>query len=220
MLIDTNRNKLTLLFLVALVVILLLFLIKQNYSISSLKAQLSESKTGEVVGENSGNFFDYDFDCPYYVDTDLDLFSYNEVSVAYPPKPLDQKAIAIPEQVFNPNADEFDGRSIYSTGGEKHIDIEMNDINRDGTEEQIVSMDTAMNHTPHVALIVKNKKIIFKETGAETYIFDIGHGRFKVHKTLDHLTGEEVITSYRMNENNEILPIWEQKLCNVRVRDN
>lgn len=220
MLINTNRHKSALLILTIFVVILLLFSVKQTFLILNLKKELLESKPNGVINETADDFLNSDLNCPYYTDKDIELAFANEVSIAYPPKPLEQRVLVFPDQSFDPNADEFDGDLIYSTDGKKHIEIEAIDISGDGVEEQIVSINTAMNRTPHVALIVKDGKIIFKETGAQTYIFEAGNGRFKVHRTIDHLSGEEIITSYSINKNHEIIPLWEQKLCNVRVREN
>ena len=220
MLINTNRQKSAILILTIFVVILLLFSVKQTFLILNLKKELLESKPNGVINETADDFLNSDLNCPYYTDKDIELAFANEVSIAYPPKPLEQRVLVFPDQSFDPNADEFDGDLIYSTDGKKHIEIEAIDISGDGVEEQIVSINTAMNRTPHVALIVKDGKIIFKETGAQTYIFEAGNGRFKVHRTIDHLSGEEIITSYSINKNHEIIPLWEQKLCNVRVREN
>lgn len=220
MLINTNRHKSALLILTIFVVILLLFSVKQTFLILNLKKELLESKPNGVINETADDLLNSDLNCPYYTDKDIELAFANEVSIAYPPKPLEQRVLVFPDQFFDPNADTFDGEFIYSTGGSKQIKIEMIDVSGDGVEEQIVSINTAMNRTPHVALIVKDGKIIFKETGAQTYIYEAGNGRFKVHKTIDHLSGEEIVTSYSINKDNEIIPLWEQKLCNVRMRNN
>ena len=170
----------------------------------------------ENTNELSDNLLIQNQDCPYTTNLDIDLTFGNEVSVAYPPKPLFQKEIIFPKQKFNPDADTFEGSNIYSPDKYPGVNIEETDIDSDGQIEQIVSINVAMNHTPHVALIVKNGDIIFKEEGAQTYIFEAFGEGFKVHKTINWETGEESITKYKY-KNNTIIPIWEQKLCNVRV---
>lgn len=195
------------------IIILLAFIAVFFHSISMLVFnQKSVSQEVERQDEIS-----LSTNCPYIINENLGLTYGNEVSVAFPPQPLDKQEIILPPQKFDPNATTIDEQTIYLRDGKKQIEIESIDIDDDGSMEQIVSIKVAMNHTPHVALIVKDGNIIFKEKGAQTYIFEARRGEFKVHKTIDWNTGEETITKYKY-ENNSIIPVWEQKLCNVREK--
>jgi len=198
--------------------LLLILLIILSFVLGRISAPEYDLPHIENTNELSNNLLIQNQDCPYTTNLDIDLNSGNEVSVAYPPKPLIQKEIIFPKQKFNPDADTFEGSDIYSINEHPEVDIEETDIDNDGQIEQIVLINVAMNHTPHIALIVKNGDIIFKEEGAQTYIFEAFGEGFKVHKTINWETGEESITKYKYN-NNTIVPIWEQKLCNVRVNN-
>lgn len=57
--------------------------------------------------------------------------------------------------------------------------------------------------------------VVFKATGAQTYIYDENPGMFMLHQTNDWLTGDEVMTKY-VYKDGKYLALWTQRQCGVK----
>lgn len=90
------------------------------------------------------------------------------------------------------------------------------DVDGDGKNETIINANIAMNHTPTLAMIVKNGNIVFEEEGANIWIGKIDNGQgFLLSKTIDWNIGEGETTRY-IYKDGGFMPIWTQKYCLVR----
>lgn len=162
--------------------------------------------------------------CPYYVsskDFPGDSIPYaNSVNVVYPPKPITPTGpVEIIHEKFDPKNSYVEGRDLYVLLGQKPWQEYALDVDADGKKERILSADIAMNHTPHVALVVKDGYVIFKANGAQTYITEVDkYNGFMLHETIDWLSGEEIVTRY-LHQDGKFIPAWSQKICNVVVQD-
>lgn len=87
------------------------------------------------------------------------------------------------------------------------------DVDNDGVEEKIISANVAMNHTPNIALIVKDGKIIFEKNGANVWIKEAYENNgFFFNETVDWNTGESKFTRY-IPKDEGFIPIWTQTSC-------
>lgn len=90
------------------------------------------------------------------------------------------------------------------------------DVDGDGKKEKIISANVAMNHTPHLALIVKNGNIIFESEEANNVITEerLGDGFLRT-ETVDWITGETLKTKY-VYKDGGFIPVWTQKGCLIQ----
>ena len=163
--------------------------------------------------------------CPYYVnakDFPGDSIPYaNAVNVVYPPKPIiSTNPVEKIHEKFNPKNSYDETRDLYVLRGQKAWQEYLLDVDADGKKERILSGNVAMNHTPHIALVVKDGYVIFRANGAQTYITGTGRNNgFLLHETIDWNTGEEIVTRY-LYQDGKFVPAWDQKICNVVVQNN
>ncbi|AKM83397.1 hypothetical protein A2422_04275 [Candidatus Woesebacteria bacterium RIFOXYC1_FULL_31_51] len=160
-------------------------------------------------------------ECPFFVDKNFpkEYFSnvFNEVMVSYPPSLItsNQEIIPIKER-FNPLKEPFGGE-FYTIPKGAYPWTERNfDLDNDEKKERILSADTAMNHTPNLAVIVKDGYIIYKTKGANVYISEVGdHNGFFLHENTDWNSGEYKTTRY-VHKDEKFIPVWFQTSCVVR----
>lgn len=102
---------------------------------------------------------------------------------------------------------------LYAIPPNKGWNYEEFDVDGDGKKEKIISANVAMNHTPHLALIVKNGNIIFESEGANNVITEerLGDGFLRT-ETVDWITGETLKTKY-VYKDGGFIPVWTQKGC-------
>ena len=158
------------------------------------------------------------FNCPYILDSGIYKEygdSPNRTSVAGKPQLIDNPEIVKLNKPFNEQ--EFEKElyklpSVNSKGwGAREFDVDDDD-----KDEMIINANIAMNHTPHIALVIKNGNIIFEANGPNVWIegnFD-GQG-FILSETVDWITGEKKITRY-LPKDGGFIPVWMQKSCLVK----
>jgi len=106
-------------------------------------------------------------------------------------------------------------KKLYKLSTDKGWSERKFDVDNDGKEERIISANTAMNHTPHIALILKDGRIVFKAEGANVWIDRDHQGRgFTLSKTIDWNIGEKETIRY-LPKDGGFIPIWKQKSCSV-----
>ena len=74
--------------------------------------------------------------------------------------------------------------------------------------------NTAMNHTPHIAYVVRDNKVIFVASGANIQVERSNPNGLEVTETLDWNTGKYKRTKYEFNEG-KFTPDWYQISCRV-----
>ncbi len=140
----------------------------------------------------------------------------NELSPEY-----DTRIVEEPKFINNPeiikrdkpfNQTEFE-KDLYKLSSDNGWDYREFDVDKDDKNEMIINANFAMNHTPNIAMVVKNKKIIFEATGASIMIDEIPDGNgFLLNETVDWNTGEVKTTRYLYRDGG-FLPVFTQKSC-------
>lgn len=159
--------------------------------------------------------------CPYYMDKNFpkEYFSnvFNEVMVSYPPYLITSNQEITPiKEKFNPLKEPFGGDFYTIPEGAYPWTERKFDVDNDKKDERILSADIAMNHTPNLAVIVKDGFIIFKAKGANIGIMEVGdHNGFFLSEAVDWNIGEYKATRYLYKEN-KFIPVWYQTSCAVR----
>jgi len=74
--------------------------------------------------------------------------------------------------------------------------------------------NTAMNHTPHIAYVVKDGKVIFVASGANIALERSLPSGLEASETLDWNKGKYKRTKYEFAKG-KFIPIWYQISCNV-----
>jgi hypothetical protein len=195
-----------------IIVFLILFIV-----ISAIAYQLGEQKSASSnvsLKQEEGLF-----SCPYGVDGGIykEYFkAQNEVTVVSKPQFLDKPEVIKLSKPFDKK--EFEKGLWKYTSTDKGWESKEFDVDGDGKDEMIISANTASNHTPHIAMVVKNGNIIFEVEGANIWIIDVYGGQgFQLHETIDWNIGEGKITRY-VNKDGGFLPIWTQKICWVNFK--
>ncbi|MFH1244778.1 MAG: hypothetical protein V1487_04395 [bacterium] len=159
--------------------------------------------------------------CPYYANKDIpkEYFSnvFNEVMVSYPPSLIisNQEITPIREE-FNPLKEPFGGEFYMISIGAYPWTESKFDVDNDQKDETILFANTAMNHTPNVAVIVEDGFIIFKVQGANIDISEVGdHNGFFLSEAVDWDTGEHKTTRY-IYDGEKFAPVWFQISCATR----
>lgn len=153
------------------------------------------------------------FNCPYStkggIYTEYATLA-NEVMVAGKPQLIENPEVVKMSEPFN--LAEFE-KDLYKLSTDKGWDERKFDVDDDGKEERILSANVAMNHTPHIALILKDNRVIFRAEGANIWIEDDYEGRgFTLHKTIDWNIGESETVRY-LPKDGGFIPVWKQKAC-------
>ena len=74
--------------------------------------------------------------------------------------------------------------------------------------------NTAMNHTPHIAYIVKDNRVIFVASGANIQVERSNPNGLEIRETLDWNTGKYKRTKYEFNKG-KFTPDWYQISCRI-----
>jgi len=89
------------------------------------------------------------------------------------------------------------------------------DVTGDGKAETIINANVAMNHTPHIALVVENGNIIFEANGANVWIDKVSDGKgFLMRVTNDWSSKDYRLFRY-VYKDGGFMQIWSQKSCGV-----
>lgn len=93
------------------------------------------------------------------------------------------------------------------------------DIDLDGIKEKIYGLNIAMTKGPHILVIVKDNKVIFKDSGANidyhpilTRLSRDDYGFMISTNYLASLPRNLLYTKYKIQDN-QIIPVWEQYEC-------
>lgn len=155
------------------------------------------------------------FNCPYKVMGGVYkeyLSSSDEVEVVGKPQFVDNPQIIKISKPFDKH--EFE-KNLYKLSTDKGWDSREFDVNGDGDNETIINANIAMNHTPHIALIVDNGNVVFEANGANVWIDKVnGSQGFLLSETVDWNSGERKKTRY-IYKDGGFLPVWTQKSCRV-----
>lgn len=134
------------------------------------------------------------------------FYGFEHIPVTYPPeenKEVTEPIMNVPERYF-----------LY----EPHWDDPI-DVDKDGIQEQIFYYATAMNHTPHIAVIVKNDIIVFQAGGPGIQIeaTENGNGFYtREYQWTDIPTANTKITRY-IYEDGEFKPVWYRRIYVLEV---
>ncbi len=137
--------------------------------------------------------------------------------VSYPPSLITSNVEITPvKEQFNPIKEPFGGDFYTIQKGANPWTESKFDVDNDQKDERILSANTAMNHTPNLAVIVKDGFIIYKIQGANIDISEVGdHNGFFLSEVIDWNTGEYRTTRY-IYKDQEFTPVWFQTSCAIR----
>lgn len=91
------------------------------------------------------------------------------------------------------------------------------DVTGDGENDQILTADIAMNHTPHLVRIIQNDNVIFKYQGINVDPQEVeSHDGFMLNETIDWLTGTFKRTRY-VYKDGVFIPAWYQVYCQAQM---
>lgn len=93
------------------------------------------------------------------------------------------------------------------------------DVDLDGTNEQVFFYSLATNHTPHVAAIVKNGRVIFRAEGPGISLIKAGNGNgfYTEEYQWDDVPTANTKTTRYVYKNNEFTPVWYRKTYVLKV---
>lgn len=154
--------------------------------------------------------------CPYsiksYVAKDY-INDQNEIEVVGKPQFINNPSVIKKNTLFI--LQEFEKRLYKPTTEGKAWESREFDVTGDGKKETIINANTAMNHIPHIALVLENGNIIFEAEGANIWIDAVDNGKgFLLRETVDWNTKDYKITRY-IYKDGGFIPIWIQKACGV-----
>ncbi|MDP3941531.1 MAG: hypothetical protein Q8Q49_04450 [bacterium] len=158
--------------------------------------------------------------CPYAIPGDQakkyttdDLV--DGIEIAPPPVfPLNKKPIVVnePFEAYVPPA----GESFYPPNTYPWT-AKYFDVTGDGENEQILTANLAMNHTPHLVTIVNDGNAIFTYQGINVDPQEVeSHDGFLLVETLDWLNGTSKRTRYIYKEG-AFIPAWYQIFCQAQM---
>lgn len=156
---------------------------------------------------------DEELSCPY--ETEGGIYTEyatlaNELTVSGKPQLIDNPEVIKMDEPFN--LQEFE-KDLYKLSTDKGWSETAFDVDADGIDERIISANVAMNHTPHIAMILKGNNIIFEANGANIVIEPDYMGRgFTLSETVDWNIGESKKTRY-IPKDGGFMPVWMQKSC-------
>lgn len=187
-----------------IILFVLIFIVVIAYQIGKnkgvVKNELSKQENNPLV-------------CPYVVKNNPykgDISPEYNTRVIEEPKFINNPEIIKLDRPFNQIGFEKD---LYKISNDKGWDYREFDVDKDDKKEMIINANFAMNHTPNIAMVVKNKKIIFEATGASIMIDEIPGGNgFLLNETVDWNTGEIKTTRY-LYKDGGFLPVFTQKSC-------
>ena len=167
---------------------------------SAVKSELLKQENNSLV-------------CPYTVKNNPykgEVGPEYDTRIVEEPKFIDNPEIIKLNKPFNQT--EFE-KDLYKLSNNKGWDYREFDVDKDKKNEMIINANFAMNHTPNIAMVVKNKKIIFEAKGASIMIERISDGNgFLLNETVDWNTGEIKTTRY-LYKDGGFLPVFTQKSC-------
>jgi len=152
------------------------------------------------------------FSCPYSIKGGI-YSTYatlaNEVMVTGKPQLIENQKVVKMNKPFNLAAFE---KNLYKLSTTKGWEEKKFDVDNDEKEERIISTNVAINHTPHIVLIVKDNRVIFRDEGANIWIEKIYNGQgFTLHKTIDWNIGESETVKY-LSKDGGFMPVWKKIL--------
>lgn len=173
---------------------------KQNIASSKTNSKPTQQEEGLLT-------------CPYKIKGSVytkDITLVGEAIISEKPVIIENPEIIKMSEPFN--LAEFE-KDLYKLSTDKGWDERKFDVDNDKKSERIISANVAMNHTPHIALILKNGHIVFRADGPNIWIEeDPGGQGFTLHKTIDWNTGESEAIRY-ISKDGGFIPIWKQKSC-------
>lgn len=90
------------------------------------------------------------------------------------------------------------------------------DVDGDGKEEIFITADIYMNHRPHIAMLVKDGKVIFETEGAGVWLEKVYDNKgFTLSEEIERFTGEHKKTRY-VYKDGGFAPVWTQKICYIQ----
>lgn len=112
-----------------------------------------------------------------------------------------------------------EGLYNYETGQDNSIEqypwfIEDIDTFTSLEKIKIYYGNTAMNHAPHIAYVVKDNKVIFVASGANIQVERSNPNGLEITETLDWNTGKYKRTKYEFNKG-KFTPVWYQISCRI-----
>lgn len=110
--------------------------------------------------------------------------------------------------LYNPETGQKDDGDTYPWS------IEDLYIGAPSKSEKIYYGYTAMNHTPHVAYIVKDGIVIFMAGGTNIHVQSSIPNGIEVSETLDWINGKYKRTKYEYVDG-KFIPAWYQISCDV-----
>lgn len=191
----------------AALIVLLLVAFKQYLSYTP---ELEEKMSQKTVS----------LSCPYtiprseqskYVTTDL---VDNMVIAPAPIFPVTKNPVAVSEP-FDPYApppnESFFPPDTYPWTAESF------DVTGDGQNDDVLTADIAMNHTPHLVRIVQDNNVIFKYQGINVDPQEVeSNDGFLLVETLDWLNGTSKRTRY-VYKDGAFIPAWYQVYCQAQM---
>ncbi len=107
------------------------------------------------------------------------------------------------------------GKDLYRYSDEKSPWlIEELDIDGDLKQEKVYYGNIAMNHTPHVAYVVKDGVVVFVAAGANVWLDQSVPNGFQVGETLDWNVGKYRTIKYEYADG-KFKALWYQITCGV-----
>lgn len=189
-----------------IIVFILAFIVLSAYKLGKSKSVIKSDSTKQ---EES-------LICPYIMKAEnyKEYLKYGwPIEIKDKPKFIDNPEIVKLSKPFIQK--EFE-KELYKLPSDKGWSFEEFDVDGDSKKEKIISASVAMNHTPHLALIVKNGNIIFEAEGANNVITEeLGGSGFLQNKTIDWNTGETMETKYAYKDGG-FIPVWTQKGCLIQ----
>lgn len=208
------KQVITIAILIVFGVVFIKYVSNKGFQEGFDKGFLINDKCGEMLENNKKG----EFTCPYEVDSHgYSEYSRlaNEISVSWEPEFIEDAEVIKLDEPFN--LTEFE-KELYKIGDDKGWDERNFDVDDDGKDERIISADVAMNHTPNIAMIVKDGKIVFRADGANVSIGRAYEDKgFTLYETIDWNTGETELTRY-IPKDGGFLPVWVQRSCWVTFK--
>lgn len=151
--------------------------------------------------------------CPYLLSSSFTgVYQDYETNVKFPPELIKNPTGVILNEKFNPNVppkgESFFPPGVYPWSGKQLIDVD-----GDGKKEEVLYANLAMNHTPHLVVILKNGNVIYRYQGINVQVLEASEDNgFVLNETLDWLTGNDKTTRF-MFKSGKFFPIWNQITC-------
>ncbi len=177
---------------------------------SSSNDSLTENKNNQEISVRAVRE-DEDI-CPIKADS-----RFADARVTFLPVPIEQEDTnRLKSDVLGKKFDPVElGKDLYKfSDGESPWIIEEFDIDGDLKKEKVYYGNIAMNHTPHVAYVIKDGVIVFVAAGANVWLDHSVPNGFQVGETLDWNIGKYKTTKYEYVDG-KFKALWYQITCDV-----